>query len=89
MTQVGAFLFCSSSVRAQTGGCGKLCGTYTTGALLLFGASEGGPARMKFAVDPTASFASGAGRHLAGHAQARFVERDGAHHWPFAGDQQL
>jgi hypothetical protein len=31
----------------------------------------------------------GAGRHLAGHiAQARFVELDGADHWPFAGDQQ-
>jgi DNA-binding SARP family transcriptional activator/pimeloyl-ACP methyl ester carboxylesterase len=31
----------------------------------------------------------GAGRHLASHiAQARFVELDGADHWPFAGDQQ-
>jgi DNA-binding SARP family transcriptional activator/pimeloyl-ACP methyl ester carboxylesterase len=31
----------------------------------------------------------GAGRHLASHiAHARFVELDGADHWPFAGDQQ-
>jgi DNA-binding SARP family transcriptional activator/pimeloyl-ACP methyl ester carboxylesterase len=31
----------------------------------------------------------GAGRHLANHiAQARFIELDGADHWPFAGDQQ-
>ena len=31
----------------------------------------------------------GAGRHLASHImQARFVELDGADHWPFAGDQQ-
>jgi DNA-binding SARP family transcriptional activator/pimeloyl-ACP methyl ester carboxylesterase len=31
----------------------------------------------------------GAGRHLARHiAHARFVELDGADHWPFAGDQQ-
>ncbi len=31
----------------------------------------------------------GAGRHLASHiGQARFVELDGADHWPFAGDQQ-
>ena len=30
----------------------------------------------------------GAGRHLASHiAQARFIELDGADHWPFAGDQ--
>jgi pimeloyl-ACP methyl ester carboxylesterase len=31
----------------------------------------------------------GAARHLVSHiAQARFVELDGADHWPFAGDQQ-
>ncbi|KXU88196.1 SARP family transcriptional regulator [Caballeronia megalochromosomata] len=31
----------------------------------------------------------GAGRHLASHiARARFVELDGADHWPFAGDRQ-
>lgn len=31
----------------------------------------------------------GAGRHLAGHiAKARFVELEGADHWPHAGDQQ-
>jgi pimeloyl-ACP methyl ester carboxylesterase len=31
----------------------------------------------------------GAGRHLASHIpRARFVELDGADHWPFAGDQQ-
>jgi DNA-binding SARP family transcriptional activator/pimeloyl-ACP methyl ester carboxylesterase len=31
----------------------------------------------------------GAGRHLASHlAHARFVELDGADHWPFVGDQQ-
>jgi len=31
----------------------------------------------------------GAGRYLASHiAQARFVELDGADHWPFAGSQQ-
>ena len=31
----------------------------------------------------------GAGRHLASHiAHAKFVELDGADHWPFAGDQQ-
>jgi autotransporter family porin len=74
MTQVGAILFCATSVRAQTGGCGTLSGAYTSAACV---PSPGTSATITTAPGTTVTTASGTSIRAAARAADATVSLSG------------
>ena len=74
MTQVGAILFCSIPVRAQTGGCGARSGTFTSISCV---PSSGTPAAVTTATGTTVTTASGTSIRAAADAADATVSVSG------------